>query len=100
MNVIKRIKLNNITQNIRNNQKEYSKGIEILEKSFWRISHDDILISLLLKFRAIFIRKFIDIIIKIRKKISKQRLKKYFKRWKHISALPDINKNMKEIKQN
>jgi hypothetical protein len=38
MNVIKRIKLNNITQNIRNNQKEYSKGIEILEKSFWRIS--------------------------------------------------------------
>jgi hypothetical protein len=68
MNAIKRIKFLNNTQNIRYNQEQYSKGIDILERSFWRISHDDILISLSLKFRAIFLRKFIAIILKIRKK--------------------------------
>ena len=98
MNVIKRIKLYNNTQNIRNNQELFSKGAEILEKSFWRIAHDDILISLSLKFRAIFLRKFIAIILKIRKKKSKERLKKYLKRWKYLSKLPDIKKRMKEIK--
>jgi len=98
MNVIKRIKLYNNTQNIRNNQEQFSKGAEILEKSFWRISHDDILISLSLKFRAIFLRKFIAIILKIRNKNSKERLKKYLKRWKQLSALLNIKKKMKEIK--
>ena len=98
MNVIKRIKLYNNTQNIRNNQEQFSKGAEILEKSFWRISHDDILISLSLKFRAIFLRKFIAIILKIRNKDSKERLKKYLKRWKQLSALLNIKKKMKEIK--
>ena len=98
MNVIKRIKLYNNTQNIRNNQEQFSKGAEILEKSFWRISHDDILISLSLKFRAIFLRKFIAIILKIREKNSKERLKKYLKRWKHLSALLNIKKKMKKIK--
>ena len=98
MNVIKRIKLYNNTQNIRNNQEQFSKGAEILEKSFWRISHDDILISLSLKFRAIFLRKFIAIILKIREKNSKERLKKYLKRWKQLSALLNIKKKMKEIK--
>jgi len=98
MNAIKRIKLYNNTQNIRNNQEQFSKGAEILEKSFWRISHDDILISLSLKFRAIFLRKFIAIILKIRNKNSKERLKKYLKRWKQLSALLNIKKKMKEIK--
>ena len=98
MNAIKRIKFLNNTQNIRYNQEQYSKGIDILERSFWRISHDDILISLSLKFRAIFLRKFIAIILKIRKKNKKERLKKYLKRWKHLSALLDIKKKMKEIK--
>ena len=104
MNVIKRIKLYNNTQNIRNNQEQFSKGAEILEKSFWRISHDDILISLSLKFRAIFLRKFIAIILKIRNKNSKERLKKYLKRWKQLSALLNIKKknerNKNKIKNN
>ena len=43
MNPIKKIKLLNITQNIRYNQEQYSDGINILERSFWRIAHDDIL---------------------------------------------------------
>ena len=98
MNAIKKIKLLNITQNIRYNQEQYSDGINILERSFWRIAHDDVLISLSLKFRALIIKKFIAIILKIRNKNSKERLKKYLKRWKQLSALLNIKKKMKEIK--
>ena len=97
MNVIKRIKLYNNTQNIRNNQEQYSKGAEILEKSFWRIAHDDVLISLSFKFRAIILRKFIAIILKIRNKNSKERLKKYLKRWKNLSASKEIKTKLKII---
>ena len=97
MNVIKSIKLLNNTQNIRNNQEQYLKGSQLLEKAFWRISHDDILISLSLKFRAFFIKKFIAVILKIKNRNSKEKLKKCIKRWKCLRPI-SITKNMKEIK--
>jgi len=98
MNAIKKIKLLNITQNIRYNQEQYSDGINILERSFWRIAHDDVLISLSLKFRALIIKKFIAIILKIRNRNSKEKLKKYLKRWKKLSALPDIKEIRTKLK--
>ena len=97
MNVIKSIKLLNNTQNIRNNQEQYLKGSQLLEKAFWRISYDDILISLSLKFRAVFIKKFIAIILRIRNRNSKEKLKKCIKRWKCLRPI-SITKNMEEIK--
>ena len=97
MDVIKSIKLLNNTQNIRNNQEQYLKGSQLLEKAFWRISHDDILISLSLKFRAFFLKKFIAVILKIRNRNSKEKLKKCIKRWKCLRPI-SVTKNMKEIK--
>ena len=97
MNVIKSIKLLNNTQNIRNNQENYLKGSQLLEKAFWRISYDDILISLSLKFRAVFIKKFLAIILRIRNRNSKEKLKKCIKRWKCLRPI-SITKNMEEIK--
>jgi hypothetical protein len=97
MNVIKSIKLLNNTQNIRNNQEQYLKGSQLLEKAFWRISYDDILISLSLKFRAVFIKKFLAIILRIRNRNSKEKLKKCIKRWKSLRPI-SITKNMEEIK--
>ena len=97
MNVIKSIKLLNNTQNIRNNQEQYLKGSQLLEKAFWRISYDDILISLSLKFRAVFIKKFLAIILRIRNRNSKEKLKKCIKRWKCLRPI-SITKNMEEIK--
>ena len=97
MNTIKSIKLLNNTQNIRNNQENYLKGSQLLEKAFWRISYDDILISLSLKFRAVFIKKFLAIILRIRNRNSKEKLKKCIKRWKCLRPI-SITKNMEEIK--
>ena len=97
MNAIKSIKLLNNTQNIRNNQENYLKGSQLLEKAFWRISYDDILISLSLKFRAVFIKKFLAIILRIRNRNSKEKLKKCIKRWKCLRPI-SITKNMEEIK--
>lgn len=97
MNAIKSIKLLNKTQNIRNNQENYLKGSQLLEKAFWRISYDDILISLSLKFRAVFIKKFLAIILRIRNRNSKEKLKKCIKRWKCLRPI-SITKNMEEIK--
>ena len=97
MNAIKSIKLLNNTQNIRNNQENYLKGSQLLEKAFWRISHDDVLISLSLKFRAVFIKKFLAIILRIRNRNSKEKLKKCIKRWKCLRPI-SITKNMEEIK--
>ena len=97
MNAIKSIKLLNNTQNIRNNQENYLKGSQLLEKAFWRISYDDILISLSLKFRAVFIKKFLAIILRIRNRNSKEKLKKCIKRWKCLRPI-SITKNMEEVK--
>ena len=97
MDVIKSIKLLNNTQNIRNNHGQYLKGSQLLEKIFWRISYDDILISLSLKFRAFFIKKFITLILNIRKRNSKERLKKCIKRWKCLRPI-SVTKIEKEIK--
>ena len=84
-------------ENIRNNQENYLKGSQLLEKAFWRISYDDILISLSLKFRAVFIKKFLAIILRIRNRNSKEKLKKCIKRWKCLRPI-SITKNMEEIK--
>ena len=96
MNVIKRIKLLNKTKDIRNNQMIYMKGAIILEKALWRISHEDIIISLSRKYRLVFINHFLSVICSIRNKIERIHLIKYLYHWIYIS-IHDKNKK-EEIK--
>ena len=93
---VKTIKFLNKTKNITNNQITYMKGAEILQKAFWRICHEDIIISISKKFRAISISHFIAIICSIRNKRNKELLAKYLYYWRYISNPPKYNKE--EIK--
>ena len=45
----------------------YMKGELILEKALWRISHEDIIISLSRKYRLVFINNFFSVIYSIKK---------------------------------
>ena len=98
MNTIKGIKFRNNTNNIRNNISTYLKGTQILEKSFWRITHEDIFISLFLKFRSFLLRKLVLIIYKIKDRKLNDLLRKYLYKWRYKSTLLPKSEN-KEIKK-
>lgn len=93
---VKTIKLINKTKNITNNQAAYMKGTEILEKSFLRICHEDIIISISKKFRALYISHFLAIIFSIRNKRKNELLAKYLYYWRYMSNPSKDNKE--EIK--
>lgn len=95
MNSIREIKLLNKTKNIRNNQIKYMKGTEILQRVAWRISHEDLIISISRKFLQLYINRFLLFIFSIRKKIKREEITKYFYHWKYLSN--NIN-NKEEIK--
>ena len=71
----------------------YMKGELILEKALWRISHEDIIISLSKKYRLAFINHFLPVIYSIRNKIERTHLTKYLNHWRYISI---HDKNKKE----
>ena len=95
MNSKREIKLLNKTKNIRNNQIKYMKGTEILQRVAWRISHEDLIISISRKFLQLYINRFLLFIFSIRKKIKREEITKYFYHWKYLSN--NIN-NKEEIK--
>lgn len=98
MNVIPKIRLINNTKNIINNITAYKNGIEVLEKAFWRISHDDILMSIISLFRELISKKLILIISSMNDKSKKEILTKYFYRWKYNSMMIKKNISDKEKK--
>ena len=87
MNVIPKIRLINNRKNIINNITSYKNGIEVLEKAFWRISHDDILMSLISLFRSIISKKLVLIISSMNNKNKREILTKYLYRWKYTSMM-------------
>jgi hypothetical protein len=96
MSIISRIRLINNKKNIVNNITAYKNGIETLEKSFWKISHEDIVYSIIRIYRELFMKKFLLIITSIRKKNQKDLLMKYLFRWKCISMMIKKSINDKE----
>jgi hypothetical protein len=96
MSIIPRIRLINNTKNIVNNITAYKNGIEALEKSFWRISHEDIVYSIIRIYRELFMKEFLLIITSIRKKNQKDLLMKYLFRWKCITMMIKKSINDKE----
>lgn len=98
MNVIPKIRLINNTKNIINNITAYKNGIEVLEKAFWRITHDDILMSLISLFRSVISKKLVLIISSINNKNKKEILTKYLYRWKYTSKMMKKNISDKEKK--
>ncbi len=98
MNSIREIKLLNKTKNIRNNQIKYMKGTEILQRVAWRISHEDLIISISRKFLQLYINRFLLFIFSIRKKIKREEITKYFYHWKYLSNNINNKNNKEEIK--
>ena len=98
MNSKREIKLLNKTKNIRNNQIKYMKGTEILQRVAWRISHEDLIISISRKFLQLYINRFLLFIFSIRKKIKKEEITKYFYHWKYLSNNINNKNNKEEIK--
>ena len=98
MNSKREIKLLNKTKNIRNNQIKYMKGTEILQRVAWRISHEDLIISISRKFLQLYINRFLLFIFSIRKKIKREEITKYFYHWKYLSNNINNKNNKEEIK--
>ena len=95
---VKTIKLLNRTKNFLNNQMKYSKGLDILQKTLFRISHEDIVISLSIKIREIFIRHFLIIISSIRKREKIDIIKKNLYHWRYINKNYKIKNNQIKTK--
>ena len=98
MNSKREIKLLNKTKNIRNNQIKYMKGTEILQRVAWRISHEDLIISISRKFLQLYINRFLLFIFSIRKKIKREEITKYFYHWTYLSNNINNKNNKEEIK--
>ena len=96
MNRINKIRLIYNTKNILNNKLAYKNALGTLEKAFWRISYEDLLMSSFNKFKQIILHNFIVVISSIRKKNKEDILRKILYRWKFISNILKNKNNDKE----
>ena len=96
MNRINKIRLIYNTKNILNNKLAYKNAIVTLEKAFWRISYEDLLMSSFNKFKQFILHNFIIVISSIRKKNKEDILRKILYRWKFISNILKNKNNDKE----
>lgn len=96
MNRINKIRLIYNTKNILNNKLAYKNALGTLEKAFWRISYEDLLMSSFNKFKQIILHNFIVVISSIRKKNKEDILRNILYRWKFISNILKNKNNDKE----
>jgi len=96
MNRINKIRLIYNTKNILNHKLAYKNALGTLEKAFWRISYEDLLMSSFNKFKQIILHNFIVVISSIRQKNKEDILRKILYRWKFISNILKNKNNDKE----
>ena len=93
-----RIKLYNNAGVIKLDQLGYINGCQVLDKAVMRIAHEDVLVAISIKLRAVFLRRFTAVIIAMNNRGQNELLRKYLYRWR-INANPfsKFSNNTKNI---
>ena len=94
----RRIKLSNNTGVIKLDQLGYINGSKILEKAAFRIAHEDVLVAVSYKIRAVFLRRFTAVIISMNNKNENELLRKYLYKWRiNANPLKNISDEIKKL---
>ena len=93
----RRIRLSNNAGVIKLDQLGYINGSKILEKAAFRIAHEDVLVAVSYKIRAVYLRRFTAVIISMNNRTENELLRKYLYRWR-INANP-LKNTTDEIKK-
>ena len=93
-----RIKLYNNAGVIKLDQLGYINGCQVLDRAVMRIAHEDVLVAISIKLRAVFLRRFTAVIVAMNNKNENELLRKYLYRWRiNVNPFSKYSNNAKKV---